>query len=201
MIGHPFSSVGVWDAWWPSLAWPENGERIKDMRDGSLNERRNRSTWGFPLQVYGTKHSLQCYCCLFTVTCIHIFYGDTYILQYFGNAESNSADPDAFNKVLKVTNTSELGDTNLTWDSPRAIRQIEHGLKIYGFRTNLARSSKFLQPERNLLNPFVIVMRSTVILLYVMALIELVKHIFRIKLHSSVQLSNHTWRESWWYQP
>ena len=69
----------------------------------------------------------------------NIYYGESKVLQYFGNMRHDSAILDAFTKVMYVTNHSGIWHTELTWYLLSATHQIclnwlEHVLGIHGFR-------------------------------------------------------------------
>ena len=69
---------------------------------------------------------------------IPIFLRESKVLLYFANKTYNSAVPDGFTEILKVTNSTGLCDGELAWYSQKANRwnclyDLEHILGAYSF--------------------------------------------------------------------
>ena len=120
-----------------------------------------------------------------------IFNSESKVLQYFNNVRHNSAAPDTFAVVVKVTNHTGLWDAELVSYSPSApslicLYKLEHDVGIHGFRPtlpcliveSLATGEKFLEPFGYCTVTIFHTINVFGCFGGVMALFELVKHKF-----------------------
>ena len=93
-------------------------------------------------------------------------------LQYFGHVWYNSASPDIFDEIMKMTKHAGLWNADLTWYSPittywKCLYTFEHGLRVLNI-LDLVKSLTFLQlADENVLNYLFTVPLSTVPSLFV----------------------------------